>query len=428
MPGVTSQGDKALPFDIPSLVDPLVSPEAREKIYAVREFIEKDVKPALPVFEKQVDEAAKATGSRWTAYPSVIRTLQEKAKAKGLWNLFLPKNYREGAGLTNLEYALMAEQMGRVSHIGAEVFNCSAPDTGNMEVLAKYANAKQKKEWLEPLLSGDIRSAFCMTEKGIASSDARNIGRGMSITRKDKNWVISGTKWWSSGAGDPRCKMLLVMGNTSPNATPYRQQSIIIVPRDTPGVEVVRPLTIFGYDDAPHGHMEMRFTNVQVPLENVVWDEGRGFEIMQGRLGPGRIHHCMRTLGAAEEALQLGVARSRSRVTFGKKLSEQGVIASWIAEDRIDITSARLLVLAAAHEMDQKGPKAALELIAMAKIRIPSMALRVIDHAIQIHGGEGVSQDTILAGLYTSIRTLRIADGPDEVHIAQLARRTISKL
>lgn len=415
-------------LDVPSIVRPFLSPSAEEKLSQVTEFIEKEVKPASVIYEQEIEQNAKATGSRWAKYPDIVSQLCQKTKQKGLWNLFLPKHYSEGAGLTNLEYALMAEQMGRAYHIGAEVFNCQAPDTGNMEVLARYANAEQKKQWLGPLLNGEIRSAFCMTEKGVASSDARNIGVSMTMRRQGDKWHINGTKWWSSGAGDPRCKILLVMGKTDPSASTYRQQSIILVPTDTPGVEIVRPMHLFGYDDAPHGHMEVRFNNVEVPVGNVIWEEGRGFEIMQGRLGPGRIHHCMRTLGAAAEALQLMVHRAKSRVTFGKPLVAQSSIASWIAQSRIDISASRMLVLSAAHEMDLHGPKAALELIAMAKIRIPSMALRIIDDAMQVYGAEGMSQDTTLARTFAGVRTLRIADGPDEVHIAQLARITASKL
>jgi acyl-CoA dehydrogenase len=408
-------------MEIPELVRDKISPRAMETLAKVKKFVEEEAMPASDEFHQWLSKRQ----DRWADHCPVIDKLKASAKAKGLWNLFLPKYYNEGAGFTNVEYGLMAEQMGRCM-IAAEAMNCNAPDTGNMEVLARYANAEQKKEWLEPLLDGRIRSAFCMTEKGVASSDATNIR--LSIKRDGDSWVLNGTKWWASGAGDPRCKLLLVMGKTTTSGSPYRQQSIIIVPRDTPGVKVVRPMMVFGYDDAPHGHMEIEFTNVRVPLKNVVWEEGRGFEIIQGRLGPGRIHHCMRSLGVAEEALGTMLERvtNPERVTFGKVLARHETINEWIARSRIEIDYARLLVLAAAHKMDVAGPKAALLDIAKAKIEVPNVSLRVLDRAIQAHGAEGVSQDQRLANAYAMNRTLRIADGPDEVHLYQLGRRTMA--
>ncbi|ANB14785.1 hypothetical protein AWJ20_2392 [Sugiyamaella lignohabitans] len=416
--------------DIPELVIDKVSPRAREVIAKVRRFVEEEVLPVEEQYETALDGftgRANTTGGpypRFSAVPSTIETLKQKARAQGLWNLFLPKNYNEGAGFTNLEYALMAEQTGR-AHLAAEALNCAAPDTGNMEVFARYANEQQKKQWLEPLLDGKIRSAFCMTEKGVASSDAKNIR--LQITKDGSDYILNGTKWWASGAGDPRCKVLLVMGKTSNTGSEYRQQSVIIVPVDTPGVNIIRPMKVFGYDDAPHGHMEIKFDNCRVPQANVVWEEGRGFEIIQGRLGPGRIHHCMRTLGAAEQALQWMLKRitDPNRVTFGRQLKEHGTIMDWVAKSRIEIDYGRLLVLSAANKIDVGGPKAALLDISKAKIECPNISLRVIDRAIQVHGAEGVSQDTPLARMYAGNRTLRIADGPDEVHLDQLARRVI---
>lgn len=405
-------------MEIPELVRDKISPRGLETIAKVKKFIEEEAMPAMSQFDEWLDSRQ----DRWAQHVPIIDKLKASARAKGLWNLFLPKTYNEGAGFTNVEYALMAEQMGRTAH-GAEAMNCSAPDTGNMEVLARYCNEEQKREWLQPLLDGKIRSAFCMTEKGVASSDATNIQ--LSIKRDGDHYVLNGTKWWASGAGDPRCKLLLVMGKTSNSGDRYRQQSLVIVPRDTPGVKVVRPMHVFGYDDAPHGHMEVEFTNVRVPVKNIVWEEGRGFEIIQGRLGPGRIHHCMRSLGAAEEALGTMMARVTNRKTFGKTIAEHGTINEWIARSRIEIDYARLLVLAAAHKMDIAGPKAALLDIAKAKIECPNVCLRVVDRAIQAHGAEGVSQDQDLARAWAFNRTLRIADGPDEVHLYQLGRRTL---
>jgi acyl-CoA dehydrogenase len=355
--------------------------------------------------------------------PPVIDSLKSKAKSLGLWNLFLSNiHYREGTPLSNLEYAIVAEMLGRC-HIASEAMNCSAPDTGNIETIARYGNEAQKKQWLTPLLNGDIRSAIVMTERYAASSDAKNIN--LQIVRDGNDYVLNGTKWWSSGAGDLRCKLYLVMGKTNPNhPDPYQQQSIILVPHDAPGITVLRALSIYGYDDAPHGHCEISFKNVRVPASNLLLGEGRGFEIIQGRLGPGRIHHCMRSLGAASRALELMILRVNdpNRKTFGKLLSEHGSILEWIAKSRIEIDAGRLLVLNAAHKIDTSDAKGALKDISMAKIYVPSMSCTVIDRAVQAHGAGGVCQDFPLARMWANQRTLRIADGPDEVHLNQLGR------
>ena len=384
----------------------------------VNDFMEANVYPNEERFRREIAE-----GDRWQP-TRVVEELKEKARAAGLWNLFLPESDR-GAGLTNLEYAPLAEIMGH-SPMASEVFNCSAPDTGNMEVLERYGSPEHKKQWLEPLLAGKIRSAFAMTEPAVASSDATNIQS--RIERKGDDYVINGRKWWTSGAGDPRCRIMIVMGKTDPdNPDRYRQQSMVLVPMDTPGVKVERMLTVFGYDDAPHGHAEVLFENVRVPASNILLGEGRGFEIAQGRLGPGRIHHCMRTIGVAERALEAMCKRLMTRVAFGKEIVRHNVWQQRIADARIDIEQCRLLTLKAAYMMDTVGNKAARAEIAMIKVSAPNMALRVIDNAIQAFGAGGVCQDFALAGAWAAIRTLRIADGPDEVHRNQIAKLELQK-
>jgi acyl-CoA dehydrogenase len=374
-------------------------------------FMQAHVYPNERLYEEQVAAA------RWQQ-PPIMETLKGKARAEGLWNLFLPESAR-GAGLTNVEYAPLCEIMGR-SGIAPEVFNCAAPDTGNMEVLERYGSAEQKQRWLEPLLAGEIRSAFAMTEPDVASSDATNIR--CEIRRVGDDYVINGRKWWTSGVLHPHCTIMILMGKTDPNAPKHLQQSQILVPRDTPGVRIVRHLSVFGYDDAPHGHGEVLFEDVRVPASNMILGEGRGFEIAQGRLGPGRIHHCMRVVGLAERALEAMCKRSKTRVAFGKPIAERTVTLERIAESRIAIEQARLLVLKAAYMMDTVGNKVARKEIAMIKVAAPNMALKVIDWAIQAHGGGGVSDDFFLAGAWAGARTLRLADGPDEVHRNQIGQ------
>ena len=386
----------------------------KELVGRVQDFMDRYVYPNEEVYYEQLDEG----DNRWKVIP-VLEELKEKAREEGLWNLFLPES-ELGGGLTNLEYAPVCEVMGRINW-APEVFNCSAPDTGNMEVLARYGTEEQKQRWLTPLLAGEIRSAFAMTEPAVASSDATNIES--RIERDGDDYVINGRKWWTSGAGDPRCKVMIFMGKTDPsNEDVYRQQSMILVPMDTPGITVERMLPVYGYDDAPHGHAEILFEDVRVPAANMLLGEGRGFEIAQGRLGPGRIHHCMRLIGLAERALERMCKRAKSRVAFGKPVSEQTVTQERVAESRILIDQARLLTLAAADKMDRAGNKAARKEIAMIKVAAPNMACRVVDWAIQAHGAAGVADDFGLPLAYSLARYLRIGDGPDEVHRNQIAR------
>jgi acyl-CoA dehydrogenase len=385
-------------------------------------FMDEHIYPNEKRFFAEIAEN-RAKGNAWIP-TKIVEELKPKARAAGLWNLFLPHSPRAPQGLTNLEYAPLCEIMGRVP-FAAEIFNCSAPDTGNMETFERYASEELKDEWLEPLLRGEIRSAFLMTEPAVASSDATNVQ--CRIERDGDEYVINGTKWWSSGAGDPRCAVYIVMGKTDPEAPRHSQQSMIIVPANTPGVKVVRPLTVFGYDDAPHGHMEVTLTNVRVPVGNMLLGEGRGFEIAQGRLGPGRIHHCMRTIGAAERAMELMCRRLNSRVAFGKPVSAQGVWHERLADARIMIEQARLLTLKAAYMMDTVGNKVARAEIAMIKVIAPNMATQIIDWAIQAHGAGGVSDDFPLAYSYAHQRTLRLADGPDEVHRNAIAKLELAR-
>ncbi|CAB1075838.1 Acyl-CoA dehydrogenase [Olavius algarvensis Delta 1 endosymbiont] len=394
-----------------------ISDRAQDLQERLGAFMAEHIYPNEEEYYRQLNE-----GDRWQVVP-LVEDLKEKAKSADLWNLFLPESDR-GAGLTNLEYAPLCEIMGRVPW-APEVFNCSAPDTGNMETLERYGTEAQKTRWLQPLLAGEIRSAFCMTEPRVASSDARNIEA--SIVRDGDDYILNGRKWWSSGAGDPRCELYIFMGKTDPEGHPYRQQSMILVERDTPGITIKRMLPVFGYDSAPHGHGEIEFKDVQVPVSNILLGEGRGFEIAQGRLGPGRIHHCMRTIGVAERALEEMCRRVKTRVAFGRPLAEMGQIRQDIARSRCEIDQSRLLTLFAAHRMDTVGNKVARSEIAQIKVVAPSMALKVIDRAIQAHGGTGVCDDVWLAAAYAHIRTLRLADGPDEVHREVIARLELRK-
>jgi acyl-CoA dehydrogenase len=393
-----------------------LSAKTKELQKRLQSFMDAHVYPNERRFHEEIER------ERWKP-TRVVEELKPKARQAGLWNLFLPHD-ENGAGLTNLEYAPLCEIMGR-SHMAPEVFNCSAPDTGNMEVLARYGTEAQKEKWLKPLLAGEIRSCFCMTEPDVASSDATNIAS--CIVREGDEYVVNGRKWWSSGAGDPRCKIAIFMGKSDPSAPAHRQQSMILVPLDTAGVKIVRLLTVFGYDHAPHGHAEIRFERVRVPAANILLGEGRGFEIAQGRLGPGRIHHCMRCIGLAERALEAMCERVQTRIAFGKALAEQGTIRAAIAESRMEIEQARLLTLKAAHMMDTVGNKAARAEIAMIKVIAPNVALRVLDRAIQAYGAAGVSQDTFLASSWAMARTLRLADGPDEVHVESIAKWELAK-
>ncbi|MGJ5176959.1 acyl-CoA dehydrogenase family protein [Bradyrhizobium oligotrophicum] len=404
-------------------MDFTMSAKQQEWLERVRSFMTKHVRPAVPIYKQQ-----DAEGDRWKVIP-ILEDLKAKAKAEGLWNMFMPPSPHEddefrGAGLTNLEYALLSEEMGRISW-ASEVFNCSAPDTGNMEVFIRYGSKEQKRKWLRPLMDGEIRSAFLMTEPAVASSDATNIET--RIVRDGDHYVINGRKWWSSGVGDPRCKIAILMGKTDLTAAKHQQQSQILVPLDTPGIKVEKMLPVFGFDDAPHGHAQVLLENVRVPAENILLGEGRGFEIAQGRLGPGRIHHCMRTIGKAEESLEKMVRRLMTRQAFGKKIIEHSVWEQRIGEARTNIEMCRLLCLKAADMMDKVGNKTAQGEIAMIKVAAPNMALKIIDDAIQAFGGAGVSDEAGLAKDYANIRTLRLADGPDEVHNRAIARLEMKK-
>jgi len=410
---------------IPAIARPFVSERALKTLDIVEKFVEEECIPADAVFQRQIGTSPI---ERFESHPSVIEDLKAKAKKLGIWNMFLPKNhFTEGAGFSNLEYGLMAEYLGK-SMTASEATNCAAPDTGNMEVLAKYGSEAQKRKWLDPLLDGRIRSAFLMTEPQIASSDATNIE--MTIRKEGNEYVLNGQKWWSSGAGDLRCKLYIVLGKTDPkNTNKYLQQSVVLVPHDAPGITIHRMLSVLGFDDAPHGHGHISFDNVRVPVSNIVLGEGKGFEIIQGRLGPGRIHHAMRSVGAAEKALEWFLARLNDprKTPFGEQLHKHGIMIERVAKSRIEIDAARLMVLNAAIKIDESNAKGALKEIAEVKVLVPNMNLTIIDRAIQAYGGAGVCQDTPLAYMYALGRTMRIVDGPDEVHVLQLGRNENKK-
>ena len=400
---------------------PELRPEAVDLISRVKDFIEKECVPVEHTFHEQIQDG----DDRWKSYPPIMNELKDKAKSLGLWNLFLPES-EFGAGLTNYEYAHLAEAMGTCS-IASEAMNCQAPDTGNMEVIARYGNEDHQKEWLQPLLDGEIRSAFGMTEPGVASSDATNM-QATAVLDGDE-YVINGEKWWTSGAGDPRCKIIIFMAVTNPDAAKHQRHSMMLVPMESEGIEIKQMMHVFGYDDAPHGHAHIKFNNVRIPRDNLLLGEGRGFEIAQGRLGPGRIHHCMRTIGVGERAIYLMCQRGidPTKMPFGKNIANLGANFDYIAESRIELNAARLLTLDAAHKMDTVGNKIAASEIAQIKVYVPNVVLKIIDRAIQIHGGEGVSQLTPLASMYAHIRTLRLADVPDEVHRRAVARLELGK-
>ena len=400
---------------------PKLRPEAEDLISRVKDFIEKECVPVEYTFHEQIQVGE----NRWKSYPPIMNELKDKAKSLGLWNLFLPES-EFGAGLTNYEYAHLAEAMG-TCHIASEAMNCQAPDTGNMEVIARYGNEDHQKEWLQPLLDGEIRSAFGMTEPGVASSDATNM-QASAVLDGDE-YVINGEKWWTSGAGDPRCKIIIFSPCTNPDAAKHQRHSMMLVPMESEGIEIKQMMHVFGYDDAPHGHAHIKFNNVRIPKDNLLLGEGRGFEIAQGRLGPGRIHHCMRTIGVGERAIDLMCKRGidPTKMPFGKNIANLGANFDYIAESRIELNAARLLTLDAAHKMDTVGNKIAASEIAQIKVYVPNVVLKIIDRAIQMHGGEGVSQLTPLASMYAHIRTLRLADGPDEVHRRAVARLELGK-
>lgn len=416
-----SLGDKNI-SNISPLYD--LPPHVQELKQKLIDFVYNECIPSEKIFEEQLPPIGHP--DRWNVIPQIQYDLCDRAKKLGLWNVWLPSYYKESRGFTNLQYAHLCEIMGRC-HLSSIATNCAAPDTGNIEVLAKYGTDEQKKKWLVPLMNGEIRSAFSMTEPGIASSDATNIQ--LSISREGNEYVLNGRKWWISGAGDPRCKLHIVMGKTSFTGPKHKQQSVILVPSNTPGIKIVRPMLVYGFDDAPHGHMEVHYDNVRVPLENIVLGEGRGFEIIQGRLGPGRIHHCMRALGQAERAIEWQLLRLTSDTkTFGKELKDHGSALEELARSRIKLNGAKLLVLHAAHQMDLHGPKAAMNDIAIAKALVPTVVGEILDRAIQTWGAVGISQDTPLAGMWLNNRTLRFADGPDEVHLRTIGRNELKRV